>query len=68
MTKRVLIQSRELEKAADKAGGYVAPPGTMKKNSSEMEQFSAIRQYSLQHKKPISRMTPEDYKEIGIRR
>lgn len=66
MTKRVLIQSREFEKAAERAGGYVAPPGSLKVNLKGQQEFTAIRQYSLQHGKPMSKLTEEDYKKIGI--
>ncbi len=68
MTKRVLIQARELENAAERAGGYVAPPGSLKENRAGMMKFSAVRQYSLQHNKPISQLTAEDYRKMGIQR
>ena len=67
MTKKVLIQSRELENAAEKAGGYVASPGSLRDNPAGMREFSAIRRYSIQEKKPISQLTEEDYRKIGIR-
>ncbi len=66
MTKRVLIQSQEFERAAEAAGGYVADPETLKDNPEGMRKFSAIRQYSLLHGKPISKLTAEDYRKMGI--
>ena len=68
MTKKVLIQSQELERAAEKAGGYVAPPGSLRNDSKKKRDFSAMRQYSLKTKKPISQFTDEDYKKLGIKR
>ena len=68
MTKKVLIQSRELDRAAEKAGGYVAAPGSLRDNPDGMREFSAIRQYSIKKNKPISQFTKEDYKNIGINR
>ena len=66
MTKKVLIQSRELDIAAEKAGGFVAAPGTLKSDSEKEREFTAIRQYSLKHNIPISKLTQSDYKIMGI--
>lgn len=66
MTKRVLIQAQEFEKAAERAGGYVAPPGSFKVSDKGHQEFTAIRQYSLRSGKPMSKLTTEDYKKIGI--
>ena len=68
MTEKVLLQSRELERAAEKAGGYVATPGSLKVTAEGMRQFSAIRQHSLRHNKPVSKLTSDDYRKIGIKR
>ena len=66
MTKKVLIESRELEAMAEKDGGYVAPPWSLPSNPEGERDFSRIRQYSLKHGKPISKLTAEDYRRIGV--
>lgn len=66
MTKKVLIQSQEFERAAEVAGGYVADPETLKDNPEGRRRFAVIRQYSLLHGKPISKLTAEDYQKMGI--
>ena len=66
MTKKVLIESRELETMAEKDGGYVSPPWSLPKNPQGERDFTTIRQYSLQHNKPISKLTSEDYRRMGI--
>lgn len=66
MTKKVLIESRELEAIAEREGGYVAPPWSLSKNPQGEREFSTIRQYSLKHNKPISKLTPDDYRQMGI--
>lgn len=68
MTKKVFIPTEELEEAAEKAGGYVAAPGSLIANPDGEREFSAIRQYSIMHNKPISKFTDEDYRKIGIKR
>lgn len=66
MTKKVLIQSKELELAAEKAGGFVAAPGTLTPDAEKEREFAAIRRYSIEHNIPISKLTPSDYRNIGI--
>ena len=66
MTKKVLIESRELETMAERDGGYVSPPWSLAENPQGEKDFSTIRQYSLKHNKPISKLTPEDYRQMGI--
>lgn len=68
MTKKVLIETQELERAAEKAGGFVAAPGTLKRNPKGEREFAIIRQYSLKHKIPISQLTDQDYQNMGISR
>ncbi len=67
MTKRVLIQARELDRAAEKAGGYVAAPGSLRTDPKAEHEFSVIRNYSLQHKIPIPELTADDYARMGLR-
>lgn len=66
MTKEVLIQIRELDAVAEKAGGYVAAPGSLCENPKGEREFSAIRKYSLASGKPISKLNRDDYRKIGI--
>lgn len=66
MTKKVLSEIRELDAAAEKAGGYVALPGSIKPNPKGERDFTAVRQYSMKHKIPVSKLTSEDYQKIGI--
>lgn len=66
MTKKVLIESRELDAMAEKDGGYVDPPWSLPNNPDGERDFSKIRQYSLKHGKPISRLTADDYRKMGI--
>lgn len=68
MARMTLIQDHELEAAAEKAGGFVAAPWSLEENPKGMREFSAIRQYSVQHNKTISELTDEDYRMIGIER
>lgn len=67
MTERILIEAREFEAAAEKAGGYVAPPWTLSPNPQGEKEFTAMRRYSIEKGKPISSFTEEDYRAIGIR-
>ncbi len=66
MTKRVLIQSRKIEAAAEKAGGFVVAPEKVGHNPKGEANFRAVRQYSLKHGVPMSKLTSADYKKIGI--
>ena len=66
MTKKVLIQSREIDLAAEKAGGFVAAPGTLKADAEKEKEFTIIRQYSIKHNIPISKLTKNDYSNMGI--
>ena len=66
MTMKALEQMRELENAAERAGGYVADPRTIKKNPKGEKDFTAIRRYCFERKISISDMTEEDYKNIGV--
>lgn len=66
MTKKVLSEIRELDTAAEKAGGYVLSPGSVRPNPKGERDFTAIRQYSMQNKIPVSKLTNEDYRKIGI--
>lgn len=67
MTKKVLVQIRELDSVAEKAGGYVADPKTLRPNPDGEANFSKIRQYSLKHRIPMHKLSEEDYKKMGIR-
>lgn len=66
MTKKVLIESRELEAMAEEDGGYVAPPWSLPRNPQGEKEFSTIRQYALKHNKQISKLTADDYRQMGI--
>lgn len=66
MTEKILIEAREIEDAAERAGGYVAPPWSLTANPQGEREFTAIRRYSLKTKKPVSAFTEEDYRAIGI--
>lgn len=66
MTKKVLIQICELDAVAEKAGGYVAAPESLRANPRGEREFSAIRKYSLVSGKPISKLNHDDYRKIGI--
>lgn len=67
MTQKVLAQIRELDAAAaEKAGGYVADPRTVKPNPKGERDFAAARSYSRQHGIPMHKLTDNDYKKIGI--
>lgn len=67
MTQSVLAQIRELDAAAEKAGGYVAAH-TVRPNLKGERDFTAVRRYSLQIGIPMHKLTREDYRRIGIRR
>ena len=64
--KDALIASGELEDAAERAGGYVLPPESFKLDEKRMEEFIAIRCYCIETGKPISQLTEEDYRKIGV--
>lgn len=66
MTQKALAQIRELDAAAEKAGGYVADPRTVKPNPKGERDFAAARSYSRQHGIPMHKLTDNDYKKIGI--
>ena len=68
MTQKVLAQIRELDAAAEKAGGYVADPRTVKPNPQGEKNFSTVRNYSLKHGIPMHKLTAHDYERMGISR
>lgn len=68
MTAKVLKQIRELDAAAEKAGGYVLPPSEARVSKKREAEFSVMRQYSLKHKKSIQKFTDDDYRAMGIQR
>lgn len=66
MNERKWQEMRELDEAAERAGGYVALPRTLPNPQGEKE-FTAMRRYSIEIEKPISAFTEKDYYAIGIR-
>ncbi len=56
-----------LDRAAERAGGYVTPPWELENWEEGMKEFSRMRKYSLEHKIPITQFTKEDYQKLGIR-
>lgn len=68
MTEKILADVREIDAAAEKAGGYVAFPDTLKANPMGEREFAAIRSYSLKHNKPICDLTKTDYEKIGLKK
>ena len=64
MDERKRQEMRELDEAAERAGGYVALPWTLPPNPQGEK---AMRRYSIEMEKPISVFTEEDYYAIGIR-
>lgn len=66
MDERKRQEMRELDEAAERAGGYVALPWTLPPNPQGEKEFTA-RRYSIEMEKPISVFTEEDYYAIGIR-
>ena len=67
MDERKWQEMRELDEAAERAGGYVALPRTLPPNPQGEKEFTAIRRYSIEMEKPISAFTEKDYYAIGIR-
>ena len=67
MDERKWQEMRELDEAAERAGGYVALPRTLAPNPQGEKGFTAMRRYSIEMEKPISVFTEEDYYAIGIR-
>ncbi len=67
MDERKWQEMRELDEAAERAGGYVALPRTLPPNPQGEKGFTAMRRYSIEMEKPISVFTEEDYYAIGIR-
>lgn len=67
MTKKVLIEIRELEAAAERAGGYVTTPWDRQADAAKCKEFSALRQYSLKTGKPMSRFVDADYISAGVK-
>ncbi len=68
MTQEILKQIRELDAAAERAGGYVLSPEEGRASERARREFSVMRQYSLKHKKPIREFTEADYHVMGIHR
>lgn len=66
MTQQTRKKIRELEEAAEKAGGYVTPPWELQYSEDGERDFTALRRYSLKIGKPMSRFTREDYKNAGV--
>ena len=67
MDERKWQEMRELDEAAERAGGYVALPRTLLPNPQGEKEFTAMRRYSIEMEKPISVFTEEDCYAIGIR-
>lgn len=68
MTQEILKQIRELDAAAERAGGYVLSPEEGRTSERAKREFTAMRQYSLKHNKPIREFTDADYRAMGITR
>ena len=66
MTKRTISKIQALDAAAEKAGGYVMHPSQIKSNKEGERAFTVLRQYSLEHKIPISKLSDSDYEKLGI--
>ncbi len=54
MDERKRQEMRELDEAAERAGGYVALPWTLPPNPQGEKEFTAMRRYSIEMEKPIS--------------
>lgn len=54
MDERKWQEMRELDEAAERAGGYVALPWTLPPNPQGEKEFTAMRRYSIEMEKPIS--------------
>lgn len=67
MTEQDIRDMRELDEAAERAGGYVADPRTVKRDEKFEKDFSTMRQYCLKTRKKFSELGEEDYKKMGIR-
>lgn len=67
MDERKWQEMRELDEAAERAGGYVALPWMLPPNPQGGKAFTAVRRCSIEMEKPISAFTEEDYYAIVIR-
>ena len=67
MSEQDIRDMRELDELAEKAGGYVADPSTVKHSKKFEEDFSTMRQYCIKNKKKFSELTEKDYDIMGIR-
>lgn len=67
MSEQEIRDMRELDEIAERAGGYVAAPDTVKHSKKFEDDFSVMRQYCIKHKKRFSDLTEEDYEKMGIR-
>ena len=67
MTEEDIRNMRRLDELAEKAGGYVAAPNTVRHSKKFEEDFSTMRKYCVKHKKSFSELTEKDYDKMGIR-
>ena len=67
MSEQDIRDMRKLDEIAEKAGGYVAPPGSVKHSKKFEEDFTVMRKYCVEHKKRFSELTDNDYDIMGIR-
>lgn len=67
MTEQDIMDMRELDRLAEKAGGYVLPPSSVKHSKKFEEDFTIMRKYCVEHNKKIAELTIEDYDIMGIR-
>lgn len=68
MRRETLKKIRALDAATAEAGGYVLSPSEVRVSKKAEREFTAMRHYSLEHKKPISQFTDADYRALGIKR
>lgn len=67
MTEKDIADMRELDELAEKAGGYVMPPSSVRHSKKFEEDFTTMRKYCVKHNKKIGELTIEDYDIMGIR-
>lgn len=67
MDERKWQEMRELDEAAERAGGYVTLPWTLPPNPQGEKEVTAMRRYSIEREKLISAFTEKNYYAIGIR-
>ena len=67
MTAQDIRDMRELDSAAEEAGGYVIPPELVRHSKKFDEDFATMRQYCIKHGKKFDELTEEDYEIMDIR-